>query len=411
MKESTRVVASLGAAIVIGTAIAFSGSAAAMHAADAVAPLGVLWVNAIRMTVVPLVVSLLITGIASAADVQSTAKLGGRTLLVFFLLLVGSVAIVMPLAPLLFTLLPAGTGRMALPPGAAEWAGQAQTAAQGQSFGAWVTSLIPVNPVAAASTGAMLPLVLFTIFFAIAVSRTPAATRSTIVLFFQAVADTMLVMVRGVILLAPVGVFALLLPLAAHAGAAVTGAIGLYVVIYSLASIVMTLALYPVVAIVARVPLRTFARAAFPPQVIAFTTASSIASLPSSIEAAEGALRIPAATTGFVLPLAVSTFKYSAAVSWAVGTMFVSWFYAVPLHLPQLATVAFAAVFLSFASPGVPGGAFILLAPLLVAVGLPPEGVGLLLAIDAIPDRFATVSNVTGNVAAAVLVAGRREAD
>lgn len=409
MKESSRVIVALAAAIVVGSGAALTGSDAAVRASDAIAPVGTLWVNAIRMTVIPLVVSLLITGVASAANVQMTAKLGGRTLLVFFLVLAGSAAIIMPVAPLLFALLPSGTAKLALPPGAADWAGQVQATAQGQSFGTWVTSLIPVNPVAAAANGAMLPLVLFTIFFAVAVAQTPERTRSTIVLFFQAMADTMLVLVRGVILLAPIGVFALVVPLAAHAGAAVTGAIGFYVVVYSLGSILMTLVLYPVLALVARVPMATFARAAFPMQVIAFTSSSSIASLPAMIEAAEGELALPAQVTGFVLPLAVSTFKYAAALSWAVGTLFVGWFYGVPLHLTQLATVAFAAVFLSFAAPGVPGGAFILLAPLLVAVGLPAEGVGLLIAIDAIPDRFATVMNATGDLAAAVLVAGRRE--
>jgi len=407
MKESTRVVAALAAAIVIGAGVAVAGNETLTHAADAVAPLGTLWVNAIRMTVIPLVVSLLVTGIASAANVQATAKLGGRTLMVFVLLLAGSAALVTPLAPLFFAWLPAAGGKIPLPPGAAEWAGQAQAGAQAQSFGSWVTSLIPVNPIAAASNGAMLPLVLFTIFFAVAVSRTPGRTRETLVEFFHALADTMLVLVRGVILLAPVGVFALVLPLATHAGAAVTGGIGAYIVIYTLGSLLMTLALYPVIAVVAQVPLTKFARAAFPVQVIAFTTASSIASLPATIETADEQLKIPSRVSAFVLPLAVSTFKFSAAVSWMVGTQFVAWFYGVPLHLPQLATVAFAAVFLAFASPGVPGGAFILLAPLLVAVGLPAEGVGLLLAVDAIPDRFATVTNATGNLAAAVLVAGR----
>lgn len=411
MKESSRVIVALAAAIVVGSGAALTGSDTAVRAADAIAPLGTLWVNAIRMTVIPLVVSLLITGVASAANVQMTARRGGRTLLVFFLLLAGSAAIIMPVAPLLFALLPARAAKMALPPGAAEWAGQVQASAQGQTFGTWVTSLIPVNPVAAAANGAMLPLVLFTIFFAVAVSRTPERTRAPIVPLFQAMADTMLVLVRGVILLAPVGVFALVVPLAVHAGAAVTGAIGFYVVVYSLGSILMTLALYPVMAVAAGVPVRKFARAAFPMQVIAFTSSSSIASLPAMIEAAEGELALPAQVTGFVLPLAVSTFKYAAALSWAVGTLFVGWFYGVPLHLPQLATVAFAAVFLAFAAPGVPGGAFILLAPLLVAVGLPAEGVGLLIAIDAIPDRFATVMNATGDLAAAVLVARRGSAD
>src|SRR5262245_19492778 len=106
MKESTRVLAALAAAIGLGALVAASGSKPLLDAADALTPIGTLWVNAIRMTVIPLVVALLITGIASATDVGAIGRLGGRTLMVFGLLLAGTAAIVVPLAPSLFALLP-----------------------------------------------------------------------------------------------------------------------------------------------------------------------------------------------------------------------------------------------------------------------------------------------------------------
>ena len=139
-------------------------------------------------------------------------------------------------------------------------------------------------------------------------------------------------------------------------------------------------------------------------QLIAFSSSSSIASLPALIESAER-LELPPAITGFVLPLAVSTFKIAAPVSWTAGALFVGWFYGVPLHARELATVAVAAVFLSFGVPGIPRGAFIMLTPLFAAIGLPVEGIGILIAVDALPDVFATTLNVTGDLAAATLVA------
>jgi proton glutamate symport protein len=214
-----------------------------------------------------------------------------------------------------------------------------------------------------------------------------------------------LILERWVVLMAPAVSYALVLPLAAHAGAALAGAIGFYIVAYSVACVAVSLLLYPVVAALAGIPMRRFARAALPSQLIAFSSSSSVASLPALVESAERGLELPSRATGFVLPLAVSTFKLAAPVSWTVGALFVGWFYGVPLHAPQLATVAFAAVFLAFAAPGVPRGAFIMLTPLFLAIGLPAEGIGILIAVDAIPDTFATVLNVTGDLVAAVLVA------
>jgi len=406
MKESTRVLAALAAAIGGGVLIAASGSKPFLDAADALAPVGTLWVNAIRMTVIPLVVSLLITGVASATDVGAIGRLGGRTLVVFGLLLAATAAIVIPLAPSLFALLPLpSTAKATLPAGAAEAASQLAAGGQNASFSAWLTSLIPSNPVAAAANGAMVPLILFTLILAIAIARSPEPTRTPLVGVARALGDVMLRIVRWVVLAAPIGVFALVLPLAAHLGGAVAGAIGVYIAAYSLASLAVVLLIYPVVAIFGGIPVGRFARAALPAQLIAFSSSSSIASLPALIESGERGLALPSRITGFVLPLAVSTFKLAAPVSWTIGALFVGWFYGVPLHARELATVAFAAVFLAFAAPGVPRGAFIMLTPLFLAIGLPPAGIGILIAVDALPDTFATVLNVTGNLAAAGLVA------
>jgi Na+/H+-dicarboxylate symporter len=223
MKESTRVVVALAAALGGGALIAASGSKPLIDAADAVAPVGTLWVSAIRMTVIPLVVSLLITGVASATDVGAIGRIGGRTLVVFVLLLAAIAAIVMPLAPALFALLPLPStvgAKPALPAGAVEAANQVATSGQNPSFSAWLTSLIPSNPIAAAANGAMVPLILFTLILAIAIAKSPESTRAPLVGLARAVGDAMLLIVRWVVLVAPVGVFALVLPLAAHLGGA-----------------------------------------------------------------------------------------------------------------------------------------------------------------------------------------------
>jgi Na+/H+-dicarboxylate symporter len=409
MKDSTRVLVALAAAIGVGALIAASGSKQLIDAADALAPVGTLWVNAIRMTVIPLVVSLLITGVASATDLGAIGRIGGRTLVVFVLLLAAIAAIVIPLASALFALLPLSSTAAAktLPAGAAEAANQLAATGQNASFSAWLTSLIPSNPIAAAANGAMVPLILFTLILAIAIARGPESTRAPLVHLARALGDAMLLIVRWVVLAAPVGVFALVLPIAAHLGGAVAGAIGAYIAAYSLGCVVVILLIYPIVAVFGGIPIGRFARAALPAQLIAFSSSSSIASLPALIESGERGLALPNRITGFVLPLAVTTFKLAAPVSWTIGALFVGWFYGVPLHARELATVAFAAVFLAFAAPGVPRGAFIMLTPLFLAIGLPAEGIGILIAVDALPDTFATVLNVTGDLAAAALVAAR----
>src|SRR5262245_58979779 len=407
MKESRLVLICLGAALALGIAVAGSDNAALVRASDTIGLLGTLWVNAIRMTVLPLVVSVMITGVASASDIRAIGRLGGRTISVFVLMLAALAVVAIPLTIAVFGLLGGrGVSAPPLPAGAAE-AARILDANPRQSFAEWLLSLVPANPLAAATQGALLPVVVFAILFALAAAATASPTRATIVGFFQAVGDVMLTLVRWVIRIAPIGVFALVLPLAAHAGAGLAGAIGFYVAAYSALSVAATLLVYPLVAAFAAIPMRKFARAALPAQIIAFTSSSSVASLPALLESAERGLGLPKRVTGFVLPLAVSTFHFAAPITWTAGAVFVAWFYGVPLDARGIAIVSFASVFLTSAAPGIPRGAFLMLAPLFSALGLPLDGIGILIALDAIPDTFATALNVTGDLAAAAIVASR----
>jgi len=404
VNESARVLIALIAALVLGAAVAASGNPTLLAAADVVTPIGTLWVNAIRMTVVPLIVALMITGVASASDSKTIGRMGGRSVVVFGLLLIGTALVVIPIVPSVFAVLPRIQGaRPPLPPGASEAAGQIAASGEVQSFSAWIVSLVPSNPIAAAATGAIVPLIVFSLLLGLAIAHSPAVGRATLTGFFKALGDALLVLVRWVIAAAPIGVFALVLPLAAHLGAGLAGAVGFYILIYAGTCLTIVALLYPVVALVARIPTSRFARAVLPSQLIAASSSSSMASLPALVEGAE-ALGLTSRVTGFVLPLAVSTFRIAAPVSWTVGALFVGWFYGIHLGPRELGTIAIASIFLPFIGPGVPRGAFLMLAPLFLAIGLPPEGIGILIAVDAVPDVFSTVLNVTGDLAAAAII-------
>ncbi|MCC6930186.1 MAG: dicarboxylate/amino acid:cation symporter [Gemmatimonadaceae bacterium] len=404
------VLAALMAAMALGSAIAASGNERLVRWATAIQPIGTLWVNAIRMTVIPLVVSLLITGVASVSDLRAVGRLGARTLLVFLALLVMGSVVPAVIMPAIVALLPWPAGTIPLPPGAAEAATQLQASGTPVGVVEWFTTLIPANPVEAAASSNMVSLVVFTFLVALATAHSASGVREPLVRFFESLGAVMLRLVGWIIALAPVAVFALVLPLAVHGGGALAGAVGLYIASFAIGATIVTALFYPVVAAGGGAGIARFARAVLPTQMIGISSSSSIASLPAMVASAD-ALGVPPRVSGFVLPLAVSVFKPAAGIAWVAGVLFVSRVYGVPIGARELSIVAVAAIFLSFAAPGVPRGAFLVLTPLLTAIGLPAEGVGVLIAVDLIPDMFATVVNVTGDVAATTLVARLTDGD
>jgi proton glutamate symport protein len=375
-------------------------------------PVGTLWINALRMVVVPLVVSLLVAGVGSFADLRTAGRVGGHAFGVWLSLLVISGLIGLLLVPVLFTGLSIDTMVAAsLRENAAGMAGGTSESLQRMpSYAQWIVELVPTNPVRAAADGAMLPLVIFSLAFGLATATLQEPGRRALLHFFRAAADALLVLVRWILAAAPVGVFALSLGVASRMGASVAGAIGYYLVVTAVCMVVLAAAMFLAACVAGRKRPAALARALLPAQVIGFTGRSSLASLPAQVDGAAAlGLRREAAT--FVLPLAVATFKPHGPANWAVLAAFTGLLYGVPLGAPELLTVVVSAILLSFAVPGIPSAGMLLIAPVFVSVGLPVEAIGLLIAVDAIPDMFKTLTNVTGQFSSAVIVSRFAPAD
>jgi len=271
-------------------------------------------------------------------------------------------------------------------------------------FSEWFVSLVPSNPFAAAVNGAILPLMIFTGLFAMALLRIDTQQREHIVAFFSAIKSAMFVLVAWIMMLAPIGIFALVFPIAAALGISAVTALGSFIAIVCILICIMMLLLYPLVASLTKIPLRKFARTMAPVQAIGFSTRSSLAALPATYAAA-AILEVPERVTGIVLPIAVTLFKYASPLARTAGTYFVASLYGIDLSLFELFIIALVIGLLSFYSPGIPSGGLLIMAPVYISLGLPVEGIGLLIAIDLIVDMFLTMANVTANVASSALIA------
>jgi proton glutamate symport protein len=402
------VLIALALGVATGLALSAASPDVARVAVSMVEPIGTLFVNAIRMTVVPLVVSSLIVGIATSSSSGMVARIGLRGLVIFVVLLFASGfvgAVVSPPVLSHMTLDPAAVASMRAS-AATSGNGIAAGASAIQSPGEWLVALVPSNVMKAAVDGSMLPLIVFSLVLGLALLRVPAELRANIVAVFKGVSEAMRVVVKWVLVVAPIGVFALALPLVARLGVAAVGALATYVILVSVASAVFTVGvLYPAAAWGGRIPLRTFARAALPPQVVAFSSRSSLAALPALIETGRVNLGFPEEITGFFIPLATVVFRVGAALGLTTGALFIARLYGVAIGPSQLVTIVVTAILTSFSIPGIPGGSIIAMVPVLAAVGLPIEGLGILLGADTIPDMFRTTLNVTGQLAAASIVA------
>jgi Na+/H+-dicarboxylate symporter len=407
-----RVVIGLIAGLIIGSVIGATHSAVALRVVSWLEPVGQLWVNAIRMTIVPLVVSLLFVSVARNDASQRLGRLGVVTIATFFALLLFAAVIAVLLAPPLMTdmrLAPEAAAALKST-ASANASGTATQVTQLPGFSAWLTGLVPPNIVKAAADGAMLPLILFTLVFALAARQIAPPFRQELVELFASLAGAMTMIVGWIIAVAPIGIFALVVVAASRVGVALAGAMAYYIVAISAVLVLFMLLMYPVATVAGGIPLPIFARGVLPAQAVALSSSSSLASLPALVEGSEQ-LGLPQQVSGFVLPLSVSIFKVATPITWLVGTTFLARLYGVPLGNGTIVSVAFTAVALSLTIPGVPQGAQLLLAPMLVTYGIPAEGVALLIAADTIPDLVGTMTNVTGDMVVGTVVARQGVAD
>lgn len=378
--------------------------------AAATAPLGQLWLNALQLVVLPLVVTQMLAALTARHGLQvSLARLGARTLgLIVFFLILGALftLLVGPPALQLFTFdaatMEAAMADVDVPDAAAD----AGSASRG-----WFSALVPSNLLQAALTGNILGVLLFTVAFGLAVTQLPAAQRDPISNLFSAAAAAMMQVVRWVLVATPVGVFALMLEMSLVLGFDALGFLVAWVVFVSAMLILFNGLLYPLTALIGRTPMRLFARAVAPGQIVALGTRSSLACLPALVEGGRTHLRLPASTLGFVLPLCVTVFKQNRTISSTAKLLFLAHAFGVSLAIGDVIIFVLTVLLLSFSAVGVPrGGAAFTTLPAYLAAGIPIQGLVVLEAVETIPDFFKTMLNTTADMSVAV-IASRSDRD
>ena len=392
----------LAAGLALGLAAAMTQSPLLVAAATRLRPLGTVFLNLLSMVVIPLVATALFAGLAGLGDIRRVGRLGIRTLGFFWattlaaiLIGFGSAAPLLPLA----AIAPDQQAALRQPP-MADHAGNIPTGAR------FIVELIPSNPIRAAVDANLLPLIVFTTMFAVAAAALPGDKRRTLTDLADVAAQALIRIVQWVLLLAPLGIFALVAGAVAQFGWSLIRTMAMFVLAVIAGLAIFIAAVYlPAVALVTRIRLSRFLRASWPSMAMGFSTTSSLATLPTMLAAAEHDLEISRAVASFALPLGASVNRAGSALFQAAAILFVARLYGIALGLPELVQAGAAVFLASLTVAAVPSGSIVSLAPAFAATGLPLAGLSFLIGLDRVPDMFRSMTNVTGHLTAAAVVA------
>lgn len=398
MKSAWIILSALIAGMLLGAGIERAAPDAGAASLPFVEPVGLLWLNALKMTIIPLIVALLITGITATAGAARASTLAARSILIFIVAIFLSGVMSFAMMPLLLRLFP-------LPAATAEalrhGLGGPAEPSPSPGFGDFLLSLIPTNPIAAAAETAVLPLIVFTAIFAFAITRLGPDERALLAAFFKALGNAMLVVIGWVLALAPVGVFALGYALAVKSGVAAFGGLVHYVlIICGIGACAVILALL-LAWLVVDMPLPRFARAMVPTLAVAISTQSSLASLPAMLKASED-LGVDPRKADVVLPLAVALFRFTSPAMNLAVVLYIAWLFGIAVTPWTMAVGLAVAMAAALSSVSLPGSiSFVTaIAPIAVAMGVPVAPLALLVAVETFPDIFRTLGNVIADVGA-----------
>lgn len=391
--------------LIAGAGVAALGDGLREPALQASNMVGGLWLNALKMTVIPLIVALLVTGVAKGAEAARAGRIAGRSVL--WIVIVCTASAIFGTLMIQFL-----TGMFPLPQAAAEAlrAGlsgidQATASAPVPGVTDFFRGIIPDNVIAAAANGDVLPLVVFSLLFALAAARIPEQGRRSLVGLFDAVGDALLIVIGWVLWIAPVGVFALAFTVGASAGGAAFAALAHYIVLISVIGVAVTLAGYPLAVIGGGVGAGLFTKSMIAPQSVAISTRSSLASLPAMLAAAR-VMGIREQVADVTLPMSVALFRATGpAMNVAVAFYVAHWLGLEPSLGQMIAATAVAAV-ISYGAVSLPGEVSFIssIAPIAMALGVPIAPLALLVAVEMVPDIFRTLGNVTLDVAVTAVV-------
>jgi proton glutamate symport protein len=400
MGRTGRVLCGLVGGIGLGVLLKAFASPEVIAAAQQLQPLGQLWLNALQMSLVPLVFCLMVCGVAAVARTTASGRMLGSTIGVFagLLVLAGVLGVLLAWGLMaLWPLAPTGRALLHAPVLAPQTPGLIEQ----------LLGFVPVNPVAAAANGTMTPLVVFSAIFGAALASVRTSAADALLDMLKSAGDALLVIIGWVLRAAPVGVFLLALSAILHVGLGLAAGLLHFLAMLCIILVLGIVAAMLIGAYGGGVGLRRFAGAAFAPQALAVSTQSSMACLPVLLRSARERLGLPEALVDAVLPLAVSTFRFGNVLHGVSTALVAAWFCGLHPGPGQIALAIGVTILTNVGVVGVPGAAVVFAAfgPAFLIMGAPIELIALLLAVYTVPDILDTTANVTADLAATAVVA------
>ena len=378
-----------------------------------VKPWGVIFINLLKLIAVPLVFASLIKGVSSLSDISRLSRIGGKTIGIYLM----STVIAVTFGLLLVNIVQPGKSfseekRLELKEQYASKAGEKIASAEhvkDEGPLQFIVDMVPSNFIQATGNNRnMLQVIFFAILFGIAMVILPSEKTTYVKGFFDGVNDIILQIVDIIMLGAPYGVFALLGGLVVDFGASAElfQALGIYSVSVIAGLLLMILLVYPMfLKVFTKIKYLDFFKGIAPAQMLAFSTSSSAATLPVTMERCEEHLGVSEEVSSFVLPLGATINMDGTSLYQAVAAVFIAQAFEYDLDLAQQLTIVLTATLASIGAAAVPGAGMVMLVIVLSAIGIDPEGIALIFAVDRILDMLRTVVNVTGDATVAAVVA------
>lgn len=391
----------LGLAILVAMVAGIAVGSIFKEKAAILAPLGTIFINSIKMMVVPLITTSIILGASAIGQSKNAGKVGVGT----FVYYLGTTSVAVILGLVFGSIFKPGSG-IDLNSLIAGYGTQADLAARGTTPGFWETIIgfIPTNPFQALIQGNILQVLTFSLFFGIVLSTLPKEKKEPVINGLNSINDVLVSMIMKVMYIAPIGVFGLMSEAVGTFGYDILKRVFVLLVVYIAALIVQTFIVYPsLVNFMSKIPAITFIKKIYKAQIVAFSTASSMATLPVTYEVCEEELGVSNETTSFVLPLGATINMDGNAIYYALVAVFFAQIYHIDLGLTQYVAIIFTATLGSIGQAGVPGPSLLVVAVLLAAK-IPVEALPVLFGVDRLFDMLRTAVNITGDASCAVIM-------
>ena len=390
---------SIAVGLLLGLAVGLTASATGneylLAVAQGSAPFGALFINAIRMVVLPLIVSVIFTSVARLGDPRKLGRIGLLTIAYYWATVL--VAIAIGMAVMKTGLQFAGDVEMpaAPPTEVPELPGLVD----------FLVSLVPANPFAAAAQGTILPLIVFAALVAAAAGTLQPERRERLINLADDVSAALIKLVWWILYIAPIGVFGLTAPVTAKLGWSLVQSLGVFIACVFIGLLIfLAVVTLPIMYLISRIGPARFLGGTFGAVTVAASTTSTVAAIPVSLEESRSNLKVSESIADLLVPLGASMHRPGSALFQGAAIVFLAFLYDVPIPATAVATAFLATFLVSLTVAPVPSSGVVTLAPALAAVGIPVGGIGIMLGIDRIPDMMRSAVNVLGQISAASVV-------